>query len=449
MVPFLIALALVPAAFSQTHPAKKAAPIKQESKQGSWPLVSLSVKGNHIYTEQQVLEVSGLKLGEIAGNAQFQAAHDRLLATGAFGNVGFQFGPDAAGKGIAGTIAVEEVEQLYPYRFEDLPASDAELRAFVRKYEPLFAAKMTGTQEVVDRISKELQQSLADKNLKYPIHGEFVADAPGQLAVVFRPATPRAQIGEVHFTGSKVILPQVLQGAFAPLAVGTPYSELNFRQKLDSGIRPLYEAKGRMRVAFGKIEAKPLAHADGVSITIAVDEGPEFKMGNVMATKSAIPAKELQAALKSIRGGEVANFDTVRAAVDAIQAIYRDEGYIRSETRFVPEIHDQEKTVDVHFTTTPGPLFHMGKLSIEGLDVTTEPAIRKLWSLTAGKPFKASYPQFFLDRVKEEGYLENVKDTRYEQHIDGDTQIVDVTLFFTGGSDKQTEEKKRKQQGQQ
>ena len=98
-------------------------------------------------------------------------------------------------------------------------------------------------------------------------------------------------------------------------------------------------------------------------------------------------------------------------------------------------------THDVVFITAPGTLFEMGKLTIEGLDVTTEPAIRKLWSQTEGKPYKAGYPQFFLDRVKEEGYLENVKDTRYEQHIAEAKRVVDVTLFFKGGQSKPPEKK--------
>jgi hypothetical protein len=72
----------------------------------------------------------------------------------------------------------------------------------------------------------------------------------------------------------------------------------------------------------------------------------------------------------------------------------------------------------------------MGTLTIQGLDVTTEPAIRKLWSMTEGKPYNAGYPPLFLDRVKEDGYLENLKGSRFTEDVNERAHTVSVTLYF-------------------
>ena len=54
---------------------------------------ALTVEGNRNYTQEQVLSVAGLKIGQLAGRAEFEAARDRLTATGVFETVGYKFEP--------------------------------------------------------------------------------------------------------------------------------------------------------------------------------------------------------------------------------------------------------------------------------------------------------------------------------------------------------------------
>jgi outer membrane protein insertion porin family len=427
MVTFLILLAL--SAPGQTTVKGKAAARHAAPKAEAWPLVSLRVTGNKIYTQQQILAVAGLKIGQTVSNAQFEAAREKLIATGAFSNAGYHFGPDADGKGYAGTIAVDEVDQLYPFRFEDLPVADAEIRAMLRNREPLFESKMPATKEFLDRVTKEVEQMASAKGLKDHVTAALNPDAPGELAIVFRPSTPRERVAEVRFTGNQEIPAGTLNSTLGLVAIGQSYSENNMRQLIDASIRPLYEARGRMRVSFPKIESKKMETVDGVSVAIQVVEGPVYKLGDVRVDGSGVSVKEVLSAA-NLKPGEPANLDGVRAGVFAIDKRYRANGYLRSATTFDRQIHDQNLTVDVQYHTAPGPVFKMGTLTIQGLDVTTEPAIRKLWSMTEGKPYNAGYPQLFLDRVKEDGYLENLKGSRFTEDVNESAHTVSVTLYF-------------------
>ena len=85
------------AGFTQTGgtrpPAKKAvskaAPKKVTAPApAKWPIESLQVEGNHNYTREQVLAVAGVKVGQMAGKPEFDAARDRLVSSGAFETVG-------------------------------------------------------------------------------------------------------------------------------------------------------------------------------------------------------------------------------------------------------------------------------------------------------------------------------------------------------------------------
>src|SRR4051794_4925758 len=90
------------AAFAQTAPprapARKAAPPKNLAPAPAptkWPIQGIVVAGNHIFTREQVLAVAGLKIGQLAGKPEFDAAHDRLTASGAFDRVDYKFEPAA------------------------------------------------------------------------------------------------------------------------------------------------------------------------------------------------------------------------------------------------------------------------------------------------------------------------------------------------------------------
>src|SRR5579862_9636648 len=94
-----------------------------------FPLENVRIEGNARIATQRILAAAGLKIGAQVARADFDQAREKLLATGAFESVGYSYKPSADQKGYDGVFQVVEVVQLYHYRFENLPASDADLRA--------------------------------------------------------------------------------------------------------------------------------------------------------------------------------------------------------------------------------------------------------------------------------------------------------------------------------
>ena len=409
---------------SQPPPAKHTTPAVT-----AWPLEALKVEGNRIYSAQRIVRVAGLRVGQIVDRDAFEAAKKRLEDTGAFALVGYRFGPDADGKGYIGVITVAEVEQLYPYRFEDLPAPEGQLRAAIEKAEPLFGAKLPGTREVMARCAQAVQGYLAPKGFKDKVSAKLVADDPGKLVVVFRPDRPDPVVAEVQFNGNTVLSETVLQNGIAPVAIGVPFTERRFRQFLDGAIRPLYEARGRIGVSFPKISAEKSHNVNGLLVTVTIAEGPGFSLGDVRIAPTVLPSAELLK-IAHLTTGDVANFDAVRESQQRMEARFKREGYVKVTSTVERVVHEAEKKVDVIFHFDTGPQYHFGKLNIEGLDILTEPAIRKMWAPKYGQPFDSAYPQYFLDQIKEQGLFENLHKTSFENHVDENSHTVDVTLVF-------------------
>src|SRR5579863_7625211 len=103
--------------------------VSAQSPAAPYPLTKLTVLGNKRFTPAEIIAASGLQIGRPVSKDDFDAARARLLGSGAFESVGYEFKPNAAKSGYDATFDVAEVAMLYSYRFEDLPAPEATLRA--------------------------------------------------------------------------------------------------------------------------------------------------------------------------------------------------------------------------------------------------------------------------------------------------------------------------------
>ncbi len=403
-----------------------------------YPLEAIHIDGNERIPTDRVITASGLKLGAKVGAAEFEQARLRLLATGAFETVGFEYKPGATRAGYDVTFHVTDVILAYTYRFEDLPAPDDALRAALRKQEPVFADEIPPSPEILKRYTDALREFLGGK---VDPMAEVSADT-GELEIVFRPSGPRRNISEVRFTGTQLLNSTALTQAMYPVATGTPYSETLLRRMLDSAIRPLYDEKGLIRVAFPKVTAEKSAENDGAVITVAVVEGPAYTLKAVKLT--GVPDKQLAEVEKSAdwRKDEVVNFKLIDAGVDRIQQRVRAAGYLRVQTKVDRDIHDQDHTVYLVVIVQPGPQYVLGKLEIEGLDIISEPAVRKMWTIDPGKPYPEGFAQNFLDRVRAENMFDNLGKTTAAAKVNDTTHTVDVTLVFTGAGPKPGDKKK-------
>jgi outer membrane protein insertion porin family len=392
-----------------------------------YPLEALRIQGNKQIPAEKIIAASGLKIGtRVQGKPEFDAARDRLLETGAFESVGYSFKPSL--NGYDTTFEVVEVGTLYTYRFEALPATDDALRAALRKQEPLLGDNIPATPQVLNRYNAAIRQFFESK---VEATSELNADT-GHMEILFRPAGEVARIAEVKFTGNREMLTALLLQKLSKDAVGIPFSEPLLRRVLDSTIRPMYEEQGRIRVAFPEITGKKAETNDGVVVTIAINEGPVYKLGTVAL--AGVPSAEVAQLEKSDdwHKGDAANFTKIEASLEKIRQRQRAQGYLRASTSVVREIHDDDQTVNLTVNIDRGPQFTLGKLDIQGLDLIGEPAVRKMWKIEPGQPFQDGYPESFLNRVREEGIFDNLGKTRAETNIDEATHNVDVTLFFSG-----------------
>ena len=183
--------------------AQKKAASKAPAPQ-KWPIQNMRVEGLKNYSPQQVIAATGLKIGQLAGKEDFEAARDRLQAAGVFETVGYRFAPAAGTNGYAATFEVLEVEPVYPVRFEALHAPATELQAWLQKRDPFFGAKIPATEALLKRHAAAIEEYLVGKGSPEKVAGRVLADSPEKFAIVFRPAAGASGVYQVK-RGDKTV----------------------------------------------------------------------------------------------------------------------------------------------------------------------------------------------------------------------------------------------------
>jgi outer membrane protein insertion porin family len=406
-----------------------------------YPLESLKVIGNKHVPTAKILAVAALPLGRAVNKDDFDAARQRLINSGAFLNVGYEFKPSASNKGFDAVIEIAELMEFFPYVFQDMPVKDDVLRSAFKG--EIFENEIPVTEAVMRRYVDALEKQLGGK---VKVSGKLGRLDSKEYAVIFTPIEARPSIAQVQFTGNSVIQEDLLIDTFAQAAIGVPYTEGEVQRRLDSSIRPLYEARGRIRVSFPKVTIAKAERVNGVIVNVTVNEGEVYNLGDLRFLGMTSAQSTTLARVADLKKGDIANFDDVKAGLERIHKHYDSDGYLHVSEKVERQVHDDKHTVDLAITVEPGDQYHFGKLKIEGLDIFSEPEIRKMWGNREGQPFNADFPDSFLARIREDDLFDNLgKSTRAETDIDEKTKIADVTLHFAGEKPEEREDRLKKE----
>ena len=427
---------LLPA--QSTHPRKKPSPPTASSPSTDdvvfpLPILKLTLEGNQQLPTDAVLQVTGVKVGDIATKELFEKGRQKLIDTGYFDRAGYEF-QSVPGKtpGYAAKFTVSEAKPLYKVTFAGFPARQEELRTYLHSKDPLFNGVAPPTQPVIDRWAKVLNEWMIVKNpASKKIVGKLVLMANGDNILQFQPDEVLPAVARIEFTGNEVFDELTLQNTIGAVAYGLPYTEENLREFLDNQLRPLYEAKGMLRVRFEDIATEPVPPpVKGVLVRLKVVEGPVYKLGKLRFTGVKDEEKDNLTSMAALKSGAVADFDKVNEAAERVKKYERRSGYIHSSTSVERKVDDETKKVAVTINIDRGAKYEYGTLTVQGLDLNGEAAVRKEWGKQPGDPYNPDYPDYFLKQVTDQAIFDHMGPTHSTAKVDDQTHVADITLIF-------------------
>ena len=396
----------------------------------SYRFNSVSVSGNQRIETGTILSYAGIGRGQTVSAAELNDAYQRILASGLFETV------DLEPRGGTLVIRVTEFPTINRISFE-------------------------GNRRMKDEELSELVQSRS-RYVFSPSRAEadsqLIAEAYSQTGRVAARVTPRiirrsdnrvdlifevfeggnVEIERVSFVGNRVFSDTRLRrvvdskqaGLLRQLIRRDTFNE--DRVNLDRQIlTDFYRSRGYVDFRITGVNAELAREGDGYFLTFNLQEGQQFRFGQITTTSSIAEAdaQEFQAALR-IRPGVVYSPTLVENSIARMErlAVQKGINFLRVEPQITR--NEADLTLDVEFVLSRGQRIFVERIDIEGNTTTLDRVVRRQFNVVEGDPFNPREIRESAERIRALGYFGSANVNAREGSAP-DQVIVDVDVEET------------------
>ncbi len=210
--------------------------------------------------------------------------------------------------------------------------------------------------------------------------------------------------GNEHYP-DKLLLKVITTRADSLLTSGY-FKEAIFEEDLEK-VKAYYGREGYLDVA---VDSEVFYYDDDrhMDITIIVDEGKKYLVGNIALSGNALFSEdEVRNVLELTRNKA---FSQERMGMDGahIQEIYYNKGYIMCRVLPTPLVNNETGRIDISYAINEGDLIYVNRVNIVGNTKTKDTVIRRELRAYPGEPFDGSQIKRSKERLNNLGYFEDI-----------------------------------------
>ena len=305
---------------------------------------------------------------------------------------------------------------------------------------------------VIKRAEVVLEQLLAE-------HGRQFASAkartrnipPNSVALTFIVVEgPKVKVGKISFQGNTVFSAQRLEGAMKySRPSGVPpwfywfhktYDKEKIQADLEN-IRELYQDNGYFYALANEPTTKmvdtqrpwPLfflgtGQGKRVDITIAIEEGAQYRLGRFVIRGNKLLKQEVLAPLLQLKTGDVFNLSKVRKSLENYRKLYGQFGYINFTAS--PDIDADRKrhVINLALDFDEEKQYFVHRIEFSGNTKTRDKVIRREVILEEGAVFNTTLWDYSVLKINQLGFFEPIKKEDYEIKQNNKDSTVDILV---------------------
>jgi outer membrane protein insertion porin family len=244
-------------------------------------------------------------------------------------------------------------------------------------------------------------------------------------------------VGEIRIVGNKYLKEKDIKGKLQTSELflwffGGTLKREELRRDLDR-IRAYYLDNGFLDIAVAEPEIQIDQKKGQLRIVITVEEGAQYRIGNLTVTGASLfPESEIRALLRSQPGG-IFSRETLQADVVAVTDRYSERGYLFADVAPVTDLRRDERIVHVSMEITEGRQAFINRIEIVGNARTRDKVIRREIPLIEGDVFNSALLKRSRQNLEAVGFFEDVKmETRRGTAQDQVDVVVDLKEKPTG-----------------
>lgn len=366
-------------------------------------LREVKAEGLKTFTDEQVIALSGLQIGQQVGRDDLQGAADKLVQSGVFAHVKYNF--QSRADGLVVTFHVDEADRMPAY-FDNLPwFTDGELNDAIRAKLDFYNGTLPGAGAVVEQAANAVSQFLATHGLQAAVEHQVVANPNGEGTIQeFHIEGGSLSIASLNFSDATLNTSKVVQQQLAELK-GKPYSRMAIDLFLTEQIRPIYQKQGYLRARLGPPEIRLTGNPnqklpEKIPVFVPIAAGAIYKWKGVEWSGNSLLSTATLSSDMGLKPGEVADGMAIEAGLDHIREEYAHVGYLEAKIAPVANYDDQAHTISYRVRVDEGGSFKFNALTITGLSPGAEKRLRDAWSIPQGEVFDKTTFEDFLTKLE-------------------------------------------------
>ena len=371
--------------------------LAQSPEPVSAPLREVHVDGEKHLTEAQIIAITGLVPGSQIGRDDLQTAADKLVQSGLFARVSYNFQTKLAS--VLVTYHVEESPRI-PVYFDNIPwFTDSALGDAIRSKLPFFDGTLPEAGAAVDQAVEAVKELLTSRGVQGSLEHTVIANPNGEGDVQeFHVEGGALQIAKLEFSDPTLLNSKAVQQHLSEV-IRKPYSRLTIDLFLSEAIRPIYLQQGYLRVKLGPPEVQLTGDPSQklpsqIPIYVPVAPGDVYRWKEVHWSGNTLVSEFTLSALLGLKPGDIADGMRIEGGWDRAREEYAHRGYLEAKLDQVPAYDDQAHTVSYSVNIQEGPQYRFGKMILTGISPAAERKLHAAWPIAAGELFdKAKFEE--------------------------------------------------------
>ena len=361
---------------------------------------SIQFKGAPEYSNQELLAAVGYKNDTPIAYSEVKSHSQRLLDTGLFESASFTY------NGVSLVFTLVPSTALYSVRLQNLPLTPGkELDAALHDRLPLYHGKVPFDGGLTEQVRQALEEMLAAKGIKATVAATPYTDEKLHevTAISYAITAPPVKLGEIHLEG---VSPDQLAKAklVADRTKRTDYNTENTAGNIEHAFASFFSDEGyaTVKVHAGQL-GDPVVSSEAIEIpfNVIVEEGRHYKLGSIHLPSGEVltPAeinKTAGVVSNPVEKMSVAGGVTLRTALSFVTGQYESKGYMDCVVTPHPQYDDANGIVNYTLEVQTGPVYTMGKLTIENGADDLRAAMLAAWKLPEGAVFNESAIQTYF-----------------------------------------------------
>src|SRR6267378_1808702 len=405
----------------------------------SSPLREIRAVGEKLLTEAQVVAITGLTPGAQISKNDLQSAADKLVQSGLFAKVSYNFQTKVAGVFV--TYHVEESPRI-PVYFDNLPwFTDSVLGDAIRAKFPFFDGRLPEAGAAVDQAVDAVKELLASRGVQGSVEHIVIANPTGEGNVQeIRIDGAALQIAKLEFSDPALTASKAVQQHLSEI-LGKPYSRMTIDLFLSEAIKPIYLQQGFLRAKLGPPEVRLTGDPNQklpsqTPVYVPIAPGAVYRGKGVHWTGNTLVSEFTLSGLLGLKQGDIADGMQIEAAWDRAREEYAHRGYLEAKLEPAPAYDEQAHTVFYSVSIQEGPQYRFGKMILTGISPAAERKLQNVWPFPAGAIFdKAKFEELLAKLQTHQEQVFGELPVHYENvghwlQTDTSKNTVDVLLDF-------------------